>query len=50
MWEGNLAWVAFFIISSGGGGEGVHDPELERRAVQAELRCEQLHELSLIHI
>lgn len=44
MWEGNLAWAAFFIPATGGGGGGASDAELERRAVQAELRCEQLHE------
>ena len=44
MWEGNLAWAAFFVPAMGGGGDGNGDPEMERRAVQAELRCEQLHE------
>ena len=43
MWEGNLAWCAFFVPAIGGGGVG-GDAELERRAVQAELRCEQFHE------
>jgi diguanylate cyclase (GGDEF)-like protein len=43
-WDGNLAWVAFGRVGSEAAVAGPSDSQWEHRAVQAELRCEQLQE------
>src|SRR5262249_13542013 len=46
MWEGNSAWGAFIIQQAAGQRQGgaPYDVDLERRAMQAEMRCEQLED------
>lgn len=44
-WDGNLAWAAFgHVGTASAAGTPATDSQTEHRAVQAELRCEQLQE------